>query len=109
MFLNVPEPKSADISQRKTEDRDFFNFLVEDIGITPVNIAGVTRLGAKVSNKSNLFRVKFNNLSHRRSVLSNAKKLCNSSSRPFREIFIIPDLSWKERHAGSKRAKIRIS
>ena len=44
-------------------------------------------------------RVKLNNLSHRKSVLSNAKKLCNSSSRPFKEIFINPDLSWKERQA----------
>ena len=41
IVFNVPEPKSADISQRKTEDGEFFNSLVEDIGIAPVNIADV--------------------------------------------------------------------
>ena len=72
---------------------------MEDIGIAPVNIADVTRLGAKVANKSRPLRVQFNNVSQRRSVLSNAKKLRNSSSRSFKEIFINPDLSSKERQA----------
>ena len=99
IVFNAPEPKSADISQRKTEDREFFNSLVEDIGIAPVDIADVTRLGAKVANKSRPLRVQLNNLSQRRSVLSNAKKLRNSSSRSFKEIFINPDLSPKERQA----------
>ena len=99
IVFNVPEPKSVDISQRKTEDIEFFNSLVEDICIAPVDIADVARLGAKVSSKSRPLRVQFNNLSHRRSVLSNAKKLRDSSSRLFKEIFINPDLSWKERQA----------
>ena len=99
IVFDVPEPKSADTSQRKTEDREFFNSLVENIGIAPVDIANVTRLGAKVANKSHPLRVQLNNLSQRRSVLSNAKKLCNSSSRAFKEIFINPDLSPKERQA----------
>ena len=72
---------------------------MEDIGIAPVDIADVTRLGAKVANKSCPLRVQLNNLSQRRSVLSNAKKLRNSSSRSFKEIFINPDLSPKERQA----------
>ena len=72
---------------------------MEDIGIAPVDIADVTHLGAKVANKSRPLRVQLNNLSQRRSVLSNAKKLCNSSSRSFKEIFINPDLSPKERQA----------
>ena len=99
IVFNVPEPKSADISQRKTEDREFFNSLVEDIGIAPVDIADVTHPGAKIANKSRPLRVQLNNLSQRRSVLSNAKKLRNSSSRSFKEIFINPDLSPKERQA----------
>ena len=40
---------SVDIFQKKTEDREFFNSLVEDIDITPVDIADVTRLGTKVA------------------------------------------------------------
>ena len=94
IVFNVPEPKSTEISQRKTEDREFFNSLLEDIGIAPVDIADVTRLGAKVANKSCPLRVQLNNLSQRRSVLSlsNAKKLRNSSSSSFKEIFINPDL-----------------
>ena len=106
IVFNVPESKSADISQRKTEDIEFFNSLVEDVGIAPVDIADVTCLGAKVANKFHPFRVQFNNLSHRRSVLRNARKLRDSSSRLFKKNYqsrsfleINPDLSWKERQA----------
>ena len=49
--FNVPEPKFADISQRKAEDREFFNSLVEDEGIAPVDITDVAHLDTKVANK----------------------------------------------------------
>ena len=92
------EPKSGDISQRKTENRELKSF-VEDIGIAPMDIVDVTRLGAKVANNFHPVRVQFNNLSHRRSVLINAKKLGDSLFGLFKEIFINTDLSWKERQA----------
>ena len=87
------------ISQRKTEDREFFNFLVDDIGIAPVDVVDVVHLGAKVANKIRPVRVQFNNLSHRRSVLGNAKKLHNSSSSHFKENFSTQIfLGKKDRH-----------
>ena len=64
-----------------------------------MDIADVTCLGAKVANKFFPLRIQFNNLSHKRSTLGNAKKLCDSSSWLFKEIFINPDLSWKEKQA----------
>ena len=45
-----------------------------------MDIADVTCLGAKVANKFCPLRVQFNNLSHKRSALGNAKKLRDSSS-----------------------------
>ena len=44
IVFNVPKSKSADIFQRKTEDIEFFNSLVEDVGIAPVDIADVSYL-----------------------------------------------------------------
>ena len=51
--FNVPEPKSADVFQRKAEDREIFNSLVEDKGIASVDIANVAHLDTKVANKVN--------------------------------------------------------
>ena len=83
----------------KTEDRKFFNSLTDNIGVGPVDVTDIIRLGAKTSNKIRPLRVQFNNLGHRRSVLINAKKLRDSSSDLFKGIFINPDLSMKERQA----------
>lgn len=102
IIFNVPESKSIESSQRKAEDREFFNSLINDIGVDPVDVIDVVRLGAKTPNKLRPLRVQFNNLSHRRSVLVNAKKLRNSSSDVFKGIYINPDLSVKERQAQRK-------
>ena len=45
-----------------------------------MDIADVTCLGAKVANKLCPLRIQFNNLSHKRSAMGNAKKLCDSST-----------------------------
>ena len=99
IVFNVPEPKSTESSQRKVE---FFNSLIDHIGIDPVDVTNVVRLGAKTSDKLRPLRVQLNNLGHRRSVLANAKKLRNSSSDIFKRIYINPDLSVKERQAQKK-------
>ena len=97
IVFNAPEPKSTESSQRKAEDREFFNSLIDHIGIDPVDVIDVVRLGAKTSDKLRPLRVQFNNLGHRRSVLVNAKKLRDSSSDVFKGVYINPDLSVKER------------
>ena len=94
--------KSTESSQRKVEDREFFNSLIDHIGIDPVDVTDVVRLGAKTSDKLRPLRVQLNNLGHRRSVLANAKKLRDSSSDIFKGIYINPDLSVKERQAQKK-------
>ena len=99
MFFNVPEHNSVESSQRKVKDRDFVNSLVDSIGAGPIDIVDVVRLGAKASNKPRPLRVQLSNLSHRRSILAKAKKLRESSSSIFKEVFINPDLSLKERQA----------
>ena len=78
--FNVPESKSTEPSQRKAEDREFFKSLTDDIGVDSVEIVDVIRLGTSTPNKLHPLRIQFANLSHRRSVLVNAKKLWDSSS-----------------------------
>ena len=51
MKLNVPEPESIEFFQRKAEDRELFNFLIEDFGIGPVDEIDAVWLCAKSSNK----------------------------------------------------------
>ena len=99
IVFNVPEPKSTESSQRKVEDWEFFNSLIDHIGIDPVDVTDVVRLGAKTSDKLRPLRVQLNNLGHRRSVLANAKKLRDLSSDIFKGIY---DLSVKERQAQKK-------
>ena len=99
MFFNVPESDTEDSAQRKANDTDFVLSLIDDIGAGPVDIVDVVRLGARSSDKSRPLRVQFKDLSHKRSVLVKAKKLRESSSSTFKEVFINPGLSFKERQA----------
>ena len=101
IVFNVPEPKSTESSQRKVEDREFFNSLIDHIGVVSVDLTDF-RLGAKHLDKLCPLRVQFNNLGHRRSLLANAKKLHDLSSDIFKRIYINPDLSVKERQAQKK-------
>ena len=102
IVFNVPESKSTESSQRNAEDRDFFKSIINDVGVDSVEIIDVVRLGASTPNKLRPLRVQFANLSHRRSVLVNAKKLWDSSSDVFKGIYINPDLSVRERQTQRK-------
>ena len=99
IVFNIPEPKSREPSQRKAEDRETLNAIMKDIGVGSVDIAEVVRLGVITVNKIRPLRVQFTNLSHRRSVLANTKRLRDFSSGVFKGIYINPDLSVKERQA----------
>ena len=59
-------------------------------------------MDASTPNKLRPIRVQFANLSHRRSVLVNAKKLQDSSSDVFKGIYINPDLSVRKRQTQRK-------
>ena len=97
IVYNVPEPESANSTVRKASDRDFFNSLVNTIGVGPVDIADIVRLGSKTPNKIRPLRVQCNNMKQRRSVLANAKKLRDASSSIFKKVYVNPDLSQKQR------------
>ena len=96
IVYNVPEPESANSTVRKASDRDFFNSLVNTIGVGPVDIADIVRLGSKTPNKIRPLRVQCNNMKQR-SVLANAKKLRDASSSIFKKVYVNPDLSQKQR------------
>lgn len=72
---------------------------METIGVGPVDIVDVVRLGAKTPNKLRPLRVQFNNIGQRRSVLANAKRLRDVSHNTFKKVYVNPDLSQKQRQA----------
>ena len=91
IIYNIPESKAVDGAGRKKDDIAVINAIVEEIGSTALDIVDVARLGAKASDKSHPLKV---HLNQRRSLLVNAKNLCNSDQ--FNRIYINPDLSYKE-------------
>ena len=98
IIYNAPESESTDSALRKSEDKKFLDTLINSIGAGPVDIVNIVRLGAKSSGKFRPLRVQFANMEHRRAVLTNARKLHDSSSSVFKKVYINPDLSRKQRH-----------
>ena len=98
IISNAPESDSTDSALRKSEDKKFFAFLVDSIGAGPVDIVDIAHLGAKSSGKLCPLRVRFNSMEQRKIVLTNARKLCDSTSTVFKKVYVNPDLSRQQRH-----------
>ena len=97
IIFNIPEPKSVDSAQWKKEDIAVINAIAEELGSTALDFVGVVRLGAKSSDKNRPLKVQLNSLSQRRFLLMKAKEL--RKSKQFSNMYINPDLSYKERQA----------
>ena len=95
IIYNAPESESTDSAVRKSEDKNFFDSLIDSIDVGPVDIVNIVRLGARSSGKLQPLRVQFNSMEHRR---TNARKLRDSSSNVFKKVYINPDLSRQQRH-----------
>ena len=98
ILYNVPESQSGDTSVRKTHDTKFILDIASKIEAGQIDVTSVTRLGKKVDNKNRLMKVQVANLSQKRRLLINAKKL-KQCSGDFQNIYLSPDLSYNERQA----------
>ena len=97
IFHKIPESSSTDTIKRREDDKKFVSNAVKEIGVDNPDIINTTRLGQINESKVRLLKVEFQNLPLKRSILSNAKKLCNASSEQLRKVYITPDLSYQER------------
>ena len=97
IFHKISESKSEEATVRKFEDTKFVQKVANEIGVKQLEIVEVVRLGQHRNDNVRLLKVQVGNLSLKRLLLSNAKKLRLSSSEPLRKVFITPDLSLQER------------
>ena len=95
---NVPESQSGDNSARKAHDTNFVSDIANKIQAGKIDVTNVSRLGMKINNKNRLMKVQVANLSQKKSLLTNAKKL-KQCSGDFQNIYLTPDLSYNERQA----------
>ena len=98
ILYNVPESQSSDTSVQQTHDTKFISDIANKIEAGQIDVTRVTRLGKKVNNKNRLMKVQVANLSQKRRLLTNAKKL-KQCSVDFQNIYLSPDLSYNERQA----------
>ena len=104
IISNAPESESTDSALGKSEDKKFFDSLMDSIGVGPVDIVNIVHLGTKSSGKLRPLRVQFNSIEQRRIVLANARKLRDSTSAVFRK-GINPELSRQQRHTQEKEGR----
>ena len=104
IISNAPESESTDCALGKSEDKKFFDSLMDSIGVGPVDIVNIVHLVAKSSGKLQPLRVQFNSMEQRRIVLANGRKLRDSISLLFlrRYVYINLDLSRQQRHTQRK-------
>ena len=88
IISNAPESESTDSALGKSEDKKFFDSLMDSIGVGPVDIVNIIHLGAKSSGKLRPLRVQFNSMEQRRIVLANARKLRDSTSAVLRRCIL---------------------
>ena len=75
ILYNVPETQTGDTSACKVYDTNFVSDIANKIQAGKVDVTSVSRLGQKVDNKNRLLKVQVANLSQKKSLLLNAKKL----------------------------------
>ena len=98
VLYNVPESQSGDTSVRKTHDTKFIFDIANKIEAGQIDVTSVTRLVKKFDNKNRLMKVHVANLSQKRRLLINAKKL-KQCSGDFQNIYSSPDLTYNEKQA----------
>ena len=108
IFHKIPEPSSTDTAQRREDDKKFVFNVVKEIDVKDVDNITNVRLGQFSESRVRLLKVEVGNLTLRRSILANAKKLRNANSEQLRKIYITPDLSYQERmHQKNLRSELQ--
>lgn len=94
---NIPESKKQEAKDRLREDvQEVSSLIAEGLEIEEhVSITSAIRLGKRDEDKTRLLRVTLENVKTKRNILAKAKKL--RETEKWKQVFITPDLSPKER------------
>ena len=98
---NAPESTATEPSVRIAHDTKSVADIAKSIDAGPVEIVNIIRLGKKLDGRPRLMKVQLSNLNQKRKILSNAKKLRESSSS-FQKVYVTPDLSLNERRENKR-------
>ena len=98
---NALESTATEPSVRIAHDTKSVADIAKSIDAGPVDIVNITRLGKKLDGRSRLMKVQLSNLNQKRKILSNTKKLRESSSS-FQKVYVTPDLSLNERRENKR-------
>ena len=97
----VPESVATESSARTAHDTKWVTDIANIIDAGPIEVVNITRLGKKLDDKLRLLKVQLNSLYQKRRILSNAKKL-RETSGTFQKIYVTPDLSLNERQENKR-------
>ena len=100
---NVPESESDEVKDRIAHDFEQTKSILQHLDVPDaVIIDKPVRLGKRGSDKPRLMRVSFADKNVKKSVVSHAAKLRESSSNAFRKVYVTPDLTYQQRQANRK-------
>lgn len=99
---NVPEPQGETPEQRKLQDMEQVDKILEDIGCPMAKSESAFRLGKVIPNKTRLLKVRLPSSTLKRDALSKAKTLRHSTVEDNRKIYISPDLTPAAREEGKR-------
>ena len=109
MVFNLPEAQSEDWEVRQKYDNQTVSNIIEGgLGITPVDtIQQIVRVGKRTNDSRDNRNprpliVKMNNMKDKWNIIKNAKKLRNGKNMGWRNVYLVPDLTQKEREKEKK-------
>ena len=86
---NAPESTVTDPSVHIAHDTKSVADIAKSIDAGPVEIVNIAQLGKKLDGRLRLMKVRLSNLNQKHKVLSNVKKL-RESSRIFQKVYVTP-------------------
>ena len=99
IFFNVQESKSKEVKERIEHDTDLINKVCQTTGVESPNISQAIRLGSKTDegDTNRPLKIKFALKSERRTVLTNSRKIAQSSDKVIQKVSIARDLTESQR------------
>ena len=98
---NLPEPEASQQSDRIAKDiSKFENIVTDELKIEGVRVTKAVRLGLRKDNRPRLLLITMDCERNKWKILSQSTKL--RASRKWKEVYICPDLTAKERELNKK-------
>ena len=100
---NVPESHSDEVKDRVAHDFEQTKLVLQHLNVPDaVVVDKPVRLGKRGGGKPRLMRISFADKNAKKSVLSHATKLRESSDAVLRNVYVTPDLTYQQRVANKK-------